>query len=476
MIWLGKTRERPWWITTAAVGGLLVAIIVVGVVGLLLNQRVNEVTEEALRYDVELEDHGDDLRVAVLDVRHYHRNIAFTGVSRGGIADFEEAYERLQVEIDELEELGVRDPGSPQPQDFRRMSGEYYDDFRPAVELYETDRAAFDEASDRGLQRIDEMENDAQEIDQLGEALSAESLQKVNSANTTARLVLLAVIGGLLLAGAVLAYAAVRVVSELRRLYAEQQKAAEKLAEAAKAKTEFLADVSHELRTPLTVIRGNAQVGLQLESDRAHSQFLEEIMKESSRMTRMVEDLLFLARSDDAALPFEPEPTHVRSLLAEVAGRAQTLAQERGAHLDVHLSGDGEVEAEARRIEQAVLILVDNAAKYGSPGGTIQLTSTTESGELCVAVSDDGPGIPEKDLPHVFERFYRVDKTRARKLGGAGLGLPIAKTIVESHGGRIETVSREGEGTTISIHLPLLSQDEPTEGLRSEDRLTEHSR
>nr|MBA2618646.1 hypothetical protein [Rubrobacter sp.] len=100
-------REQPWWVTAAAVGGLLGAIIVVGVVGLLLNQRVKEVTEEALRYDVELEDKGDDLRVAVLDLRHFHRNIAFGGVSRGGVAAFEGAYEDVQTEIDELEDLGV---------------------------------------------------------------------------------------------------------------------------------------------------------------------------------------------------------------------------------------------------------------------------------------------------------------------------------------------------------------------------------
>lgn len=115
------TREQPWWITAAAVGGLLGAIIVVGVVGLLLNQRVKEVTEEALRYDVELEDKGDDLKVAVLDLRHFHRNLAFGGISRGGVAAYENAYENLQTEVAELEDLGVRDRDAPS----RSISGEW---------------------------------------------------------------------------------------------------------------------------------------------------------------------------------------------------------------------------------------------------------------------------------------------------------------------------------------------------------------
>jgi signal transduction histidine kinase len=173
-------------------------------------------------------------------------------------------------------------------------------------------------------------------------------------------------------------------------------------------------------------------------------------------MTRMVEDLLFLARSDSAAVPLDLERVPAASFLAEVAGRAEVLARERGAKLEVELSGEGELEIDRGRIEQAILILVDNAAKYGPPGGRVKLTSTMASGELHATVADEGPGIPESELPHVFERFYRVDKTRARKQGGTGLGLPIAKTIVEAHGGRIEAKSRLGEGTRMAIYLPLL--------------------
>jgi signal transduction histidine kinase len=459
--WLRDIREQPWRITIAAVGGLLVAIIVAGMVGFLLNERVDDAADEA-RYDVELEDEGDDLRAAVLDMRHYHRNITFTGITRGGIEDFDEAYRRLHEEIDELEDVGIRDPDAPQPDEIRAMANEYYEDFRPAMALYETDLKAFTEASDRGLYRIDKMESAAEELDELGEVLSDEALATVERATARARVVLIAVVAGLLLVGAALAYAAVRVVNELKRLYAEQQEASEKLAEASRAKTDFIADVSHELRTPLTVLRGNAQVGLVLDGDCEHTEILEEIVEESKRMSRLVEDLLFLARSDSASKPpLNLNTVAVESFLAELAGRAEVLARERGARLEAELEGRGFVEIDAEKIEQAVLALVDNAAKYGPPGGTITLASSVRSGELRISVGDHGPGIPKEELPRIFERFYRLDKARSRQLGGTGLGLPITKTIVEAHGGRIEAVSQLGEGTKISLCLPLLADSRP---------------
>jgi two-component system, OmpR family, sensor histidine kinase VicK len=459
--WIRDIKEQPWRTTIAAVGGLLVAIIVAGMVGFLLNERVENAADDA-RYDVGLEDEGDDLRAAVLDMRHYHRNIAFTGISRGGIKDFEGAYRKLHEEIDELEDVGVRDPDAPQPDEIRAMANEYYEDFRPAMGLYEEDQpgggAAFEDASDRGLYRIAKMESAAEELDELGEVLSNEALARVDRATARARVVLLAVVAGLLLVGAALAYAAVRVVNELRRLYAEQQVASEKLAEASQAKTDFIADVSHELRTPLTVLRGNAQVGLVLDGDCEHREILEEIVEESKRMSRMVEDLLFLARSDTASpQPLNLNNVAIDSFLAELAGRAEVLARERGARLETELEGGGFVEIDAQKIEQAVLALVDNAAKYGPPGGTVTLASSVRSGELHISVEDRGPGIPKEELPRIFERFYRLDKARSRQLGGAGLGLPITKTIVEAHGGHAEAVSRLGKGTKMSLCLPLLA-------------------
>jgi signal transduction histidine kinase len=444
-----------------ALGGLLVAIIVAGLVGLLLNRSVENVTNEALRYDVQIEDEGDDLRAAVLDMRHYHRNIYFGGPARAEIEDFEVAYDQLEEEIRELEDIGVRDAEAPQPDEIRAMAREYYEDFRSAIGLYEVDRAAFEEASDRGLVRIDEMAQAGADLDELGERLSEASLAEVDRATRTARVVLLTVIFGLLLVGAGLAYATVRVVNELRRLNAEQQQTSEKLAAANKAKSDFIADVSHELRTPLTVVRGNAQVGLVLDGGGEHAEILEEIVEESRRMSRMVEDLLFLARSDSAFLPLTFEMVTVEPFMTELAGRAAILSHERGVTLETKLEGEGLVRMDTQRIEQAVLILVDNAAKYGQSGGKVTLASSVRSDELRIQVEDRGPGISGEELPRIFERFYRLDKARSRKLGGAGLGLPIAKVIVESHGGRIEAVSRLGEGTKMTLCIPLLNEPLP---------------
>lgn len=835
----GDTRVRPWHIAVAAVGGLLVAIALAGLVGLMLNERVTEVADEALAYDVALENQGNALRVAVLEVRNQHHNLIFAGPSRGGVANFEEAYALLQEEIDELEQLGVRDPNSPQPDELREMAQDYYADFRPAVDLYDSDREAFDEASDRGLAGLAELESATREIEVLGERLAAEALRNMEWVMQTSRSVLLAVLGGLVLVGAGLAYIVVRMVGELRSLYAAEQAAAEKLSrseerfralvknssdiisvfdaggtvvyqsssherilgykpeerigqnvfelphvhpedfatkreffdrilasgpgelsmaefrlrdvegtyhvmeavganrlddpvvrgivtnyrdvterhraeealrfqkallesqteasidgilvvsdgrevlsfnrryvemweipdevmksrsdeavlrvveekvddpegfrrrvdylyehpeeesheeiplrdgrtfdrysapvkgadgayygrvwyfrditrrkraeeqlgqyaalidlsyepifvwdldrgivewnkgceqlygydkeEAARrishrllktvhpvtvdelletlqrdgvwsgevrhtvrdgrevivesrhqlvesrgrrlvletnrditerkrieeelarslqSKSDFLADVSHELRTPLTVLRSNAEVGLELERRCVHGRILEDIAKESRRMSRMVEDLLFIARSDTDSLPLEPEVIEVAPFLAELAERAEALVREHGAAFEAKLEGEGWLRVDPARIEQAVLILVDNAANYSPPGERVTLTSAPHSGELRIEVTDRGPGIPESELPYVFERFYRIKNDRRRKPGGgAGLGLSIAKTIAELHGGRIEATSHTGEGTQMSLCLPLLTTPQTT--------------
>ena len=182
-----------------------------------------------------------------------------------------------------------------------------------------------------------------------------------------------------------------------------------KRAEEASAKAEFLAEVSHELRTPLTVIRGNAEVGLELERDCEHEEVLREIVRESSTMSRMVEDLLFLARSESPASPFRMEPVEAKVLLADLERRAGALAAENDATLDATLLATGLVRVDPVRVEQAILALVDNAVKYGPEAQSVTLRPSCSDGELRVDVGDRGPGIPEAELPHVFERFYRLD-------------------------------------------------------------------
>ena len=228
------------------------------------------------------------------------------------------------------------------------------------------------------------------------------------------------------------------------------------LAEAARAKAEFLAEVSHELRTPLIVIRGNAEIGLELGRDCEHEELLQEIVRESSTMSRMVEDLLFLARSESAAPPFRMEPVEINVLIKGFARRARSLAAEHGATIDTTLAETGLVRVDPARVEQAVLALVDNAIKYGPEGQRITLRSGAVDRELRVEVGVRGPGIPEMELPHVFERFYRLDGVDEP---GSGLRLSIAQTIAEAHGGRIEAESQPGGGTRMSLILPLLPDE-----------------
>jgi PAS domain S-box-containing protein len=218
---------------------------------------------------------------------------------------------------------------------------------------------------------------------------------------------------------------------------------------------EALAAVSHELRTPLTVIRGNAEVGLELGGDCEHEEALREILRESSTMSRMVEDLLFLARSESAAPPFRMEPLEVEVLLAGLERRAGALAAEHDATLSPSFEENGLVRMDPVRVEQAILVLVDNAVKYGPEGQSVSLRSAAGHGELRVDVEDQGPGIPETELPHVFDRFYRRPGVEEP---GSVLGLSIAQTIAEARGGRIEAESRPGEGTRMSFILPLLQE------------------
>jgi PAS domain S-box-containing protein len=233
----------------------------------------------------------------------------------------------------------------------------------------------------------------------------------------------------------------------------ERKRAEEALARELQAKSDFLADISHELRTPLTVIRGNAEVGLELERDCVHADLLEAIVEESGMVSRMVEDLLFLARSDSESLPLDSQIVPVVQVLGGMARRAEALVREHRAQLGTALNGEGRVRCDSQRLEQAVLVLIENAAKYGPPGEPIMLSSFASRGELLIEVSDRGPGIPPEELPHIFERFYRGEDSSEER--GAGLGLAIAKSIAEAHGGSLEIESHPGGGTRVSLRLPL---------------------
>lgn len=230
----------------------------------------------------------------------------------------------------------------------------------------------------------------------------------------------------------------------------------------------FIGDVSHELRTPLTVIRGNLDIVRRAEAvaplGAGHAgqqaagpreELLEESLaameRETDRMARLINDLLLLAQAD-AGVPIRHEMVEIDRLLLDVYAQEQALADGIDFQLtDVY---PARVMGDPDRLRQLLLNLVDNAIKYTPAGGQVALALTREDGWVRVDVADSGVGIPPNDLPHIFERFYRVEKTRSRKHGGTGLGLSIARWIADAHGGHIDVESEMGEGTTFTVWLP----------------------
>jgi len=450
--------DRSWRRAVAAVAGLLVAVAVVGVVGILINRNIHQTVERAIAFDVELEDRGDDLRVAILDVRHYHRDLLLNNPSPPRIEEWQGRYAIMLEEVaalDSLLEQSESDPDLPQVGQLRGLAQDYYASFAVVVDA--EDEAQFIAVATDLLPEIDAMEEIAESVDREGERRASASLTEIDQASSTGTWILVAVMIGLGALGGVLAFAVLRLVEDQRRLVAVEQAAVAQMSDASRAKTDFIADASHELRTPLTVLRGNAEIGLAMKYNCSHGEILTEIVDESERMSRLVDDLLFLARSDASSVPLELQRIPADQLVSRVVGRAEVLARERGASLVARVAGDGPLHADPDRIEQAVLILVDNAAKYGPADGTVEIDARASDGRLEVDVSDRGSGIPHQQLGRVFERFYRLDGGgRDRTTGGAGLGLSIAAAIVEGHGGQIAATRRAGGGTTISITLPLL--------------------
>jgi len=220
----------------------------------------------------------------------------------------------------------------------------------------------------------------------------------------------------------------------------------------------FIADVGHELRTPLTVIKGN--VGLMRKLECGDEESLDSIDGEVDRLTRMVGDLLLLARAESGKLPLDRRALELDSLLLEVLQQTQVLAAN---HLNLHL---GEIDqvlvcGDRDRLKQVFLNLISNAIKYTQKGGDVVVGLGKVNGQARITITDNGPGIPEEDLPHIFERFYRTEKSRTRSKDGKGfgLGLSIAYWIVRHHEGHIEVESKERVGTQFTVWLPLSTGD-----------------
>lgn len=241
------------------------------------------------------------------------------------------------------------------------------------------------------------------------------------------------------------AVAVVRDVTELRR--------SERL------RRELVANVSHELRTPLTSIKGFVETLLAgaLRDEQNSRRFLEIMEAETNRLTKLVDDLLELSRLESKGVTFRLQPVDLAELCRAVVGRQQPRAERMGVRLGCSAE-PAVVSADPDRVEQVVTNLVDNALKFTPEGGSIHVRVRRHGPEAWVSVEDTGRGIPPDDLPHVFERFYRADRSRTRASGGSGLGLAIAKHLVEMQGGRIWAESQPGRGSVFSFAFPLLPQ------------------
>ena len=228
----------------------------------------------------------------------------------------------------------------------------------------------------------------------------------------------------------------------------------ERLESLFKSQQRFLADVSHELRTPLTVIKGNIDLMRRIKT--TDEDILNGMDDEVGRLTRLVGGLLMLVQAESGKLALSFAPVELDLLLTEVFTEVRVLA---GSKVKVHLNEIDEVivRGDRDRLKQVLLNLVANAIQYTPTGGEVYLSLSKIAGQSRLIVRDTGPGIPAEDLPHIFDRFYRAEKSRTRsKASGFGLGLSIAKWIIEQHGGQIKVESKEGEGTTFVIWLNVL--------------------
>lgn len=222
----------------------------------------------------------------------------------------------------------------------------------------------------------------------------------------------------------------------------------------------FMADAAHEMRTPLTVIRSRAEVALQ--KPREAGEYVEAmrgVEAETRRLGRIVEDLLTLARADAGERSVERHRVFLDDIVSDAAGAARAMAQARGVELTVDEFEESAVEGDAALLRQLAMLLLDNAVKFTPAGGHVSLRVGTVDGRSTLTVEDNGPGISEEQLPHIFDRFYRGDPAHSRGMvgsasDGAGLGLAIAKWIVEAHDAEIRVHSAVGAGTRMTVVFP----------------------
>lgn len=229
-------------------------------------------------------------------------------------------------------------------------------------------------------------------------------------------------------------------------------------------KDEFVLTASHELRSPLTSVQGFAEL-LLLEREKLsprQAETVEVILDNTRHLVRLLNDLLDLARSDAGRLTIRPEPTDAASLIEDAVRTMRAQIDARGQQLRLEIEpGLPQIEADRDRIRQVLVNLLTNANEYCPEGAGIEVKARHIDAEIEIDVIDDGPGIPEQQLEHIFERFTRGDAGETQRVGGTGLGLAISKSLIELHGGAIEAESTPGSGSTFRVRLPAGAVPEP---------------
>ena len=236
---------------------------------------------------------------------------------------------------------------------------------------------------------------------------------------------------------------------------------------------DFVANVSHELRTPLAAIKAMAETILLRHKDdpSASPRFAEKIVREADHMTLLADDLLDLAQIESGQRTLTPRNADLRALVDDVLGRLRAPAETREVGLIAHVPEDVSVFVDPDGLGQILRNLVDNAVKYSHDGGEVVVSAERDGEDVVIRVADNGIGIPEDDLPRIFERFYRVDKARSRQSGGTGLGLSIVKHLLELIGGSMSVTSEVGRGTTFELRLPA----GPTPGPATYEKTAPHA-
>lgn len=222
-----------------------------------------------------------------------------------------------------------------------------------------------------------------------------------------------------------------------------------------RARQEFLTNVSHELRTPLASIKLMLETVTESADEEAAKMFLPQVVGQVDRLTALVQRLLEQARVESGELVLQIEEIDLEEVARPIVQSFQPQAASKDIGLELHVQRPAIIEADEQRLSQVFVNLIDNALRFTPSGGTVNVTLDVEDGHALVKVADTGMGIPYKDLPYVFERFYVAEPSRTRGVSGAGLGLSIVKQIVEAHRGTVDIESTLGSGTTFTVRIPM---------------------